>query len=105
MSELVQSSSQFPISDQDRDRLRTVVAKIDRDLSCLSLDGTPEEHLAATRDLVTSWATLTDLLALGPPPETRPCPFCQHPCMRLATRCGNCWHSLQPLTPGAPETD
>lgn len=99
------STSPFVISDEDRHRLQTVMAQIDHDLSCLSHEGTLEQHRTATRDLVTSWSALTALLALGPSAATRQCPFCQQTCMRLATRCGNCWQPLPPLTPGAPETD
>jgi hypothetical protein len=41
-------------------------------------------------------------LALGPEPEYRQCPACQHTVMRVATICGHCWTKLTP--PAAPES-
>jgi hypothetical protein len=49
--------------------------------------------------LMASWGELVELLALGPPPEIRECPACQHVCMRAATLCGHCWARLTPLSP------
>jgi hypothetical protein len=87
--------------DTDRDRLRTVVAAIDRGLSGLPV---PEGDAAApARLLRASWAELVELLALGPAPETRACPTCGNVGMRTATRCGHCWSKLSP--PAAASTD
>ena len=94
--------ARLDLSESDRSRLRAVVSTIDRGLSCLALAGTPEDHRAATRELVTSWQQLVGLLALGPAPEVRLCPACQHVCMRAATRCGHCWASLPPVAAVAP---
>jgi hypothetical protein len=90
------SATQFEISDGDRSRLRAIVAMIDRELSCLSLEATPEDHRAATRGLAASWAQMVEVLALGPAPEVRECPVCREPCMRAATRCGHCWTKFSP---------
>jgi hypothetical protein len=95
------NSAPFEISDGDRSRLRAVVATIDRELSCLSLEGTAEDHREAQRGLAVSWAQLVELLEVGPAPEVRECPTCRHVCMRAATLCGHCWTTLGSLPPGA----
>ena len=77
--------------------LRPVVATIEHELSRLA-DGTPVETTTRLRELRESWAELVGLLALGPKPELRECPVCQHWGMRAATRCGSCWTPLSPLT-------
>jgi hypothetical protein len=99
--------SGFQRGDADSVRLRTLIATIDRELSLVPRlamgDG-----VRATDPLRRSWAELVDLLALGPAPEVRQCPVCNHFGMRAATRCGYCWTKLSPLAaaassgPGAP---
>jgi hypothetical protein len=84
----------FEVSEEDRTRLRTAVATIDRQISCLGREDTVENHRAATTGLASSWAGLVNLLALGPAPLVRACPLCQHVCRLAATRCGHCWSLL-----------
>ena len=76
--------------------LRPVVAAIDREMSRLA-DGTLTETRIGIGELLVSWGELVELLALGPAPEMRECPACQHRGMRAATRCGFCWTRLPPL--------
>ena len=78
-----------------RGHLRALVATIDGEMSRSS---GPGENNRPTGELRSSWAKLVELLALGPAPETRECPICQHIGMRDATRCGYCWTKLSPLT-------
>ena len=83
-------------SDGAVTKLRTIVAAIDQEI----LNAPP------TAALRTAWAELVDVLALGPVPQTRECPKCHGIGMRAASRCGNCWASLEPLPPlaeGAPQ--
>jgi hypothetical protein len=68
--------------------LRTLVATIERELA----------SAAPAVELRDAWSSLVDTLALGPPPELRTCPTCQHVGMRAATRCMHCWSQL-PLLP------
>ena len=86
--------ARFPQRDADTDRLRTVMAAIDGELS--RLPTSEGDGVAATTPLRRSWAELVELLALGPVPETRQCPICGHTGMRAATRCGSCWNKLSP---------
>jgi hypothetical protein len=75
-----------------RSRLRTVVASIDREMAQLpEHDGGVEQ----TQALRASWAELVELLALGPEPKVRQCPFCKHLVMHSATLCHHCWTKLQ----------
>jgi hypothetical protein len=83
------------IPEHDRLRLRAVVSTIERELSRLSREATPE-YRESSRGLMASWAQLVELLALGIAPEVRACPNCHHVCMREATRCGHCWATLIP---------
>ena len=86
----------FPQGEVDTVRLRTVIAAIDHELALLpTLEG---DGVPATQSLRSSWAELVELLAVGPAPETRPCPICGYLAMRAATRCGNCWNTLQPCS-------
>jgi hypothetical protein len=76
-------------SDAAMAKLRTIVDTID------------QEIVAAppTAALRGAWAELVQVLALGPPPQTRECPTCHRIGMRAASRCGGCWTALQPLPP------
>jgi hypothetical protein len=73
--------------DDARNNLRTLVAKVG-----LELEAAP-----AGPKVAASWAELVAALALGDAPETRACPTCGDTCMRGASRCSKCWHSLEPL--------
>lgn len=85
------------------DRLRPMVESVDRDLSRLVLrQGADSPETAA---LLTSWAQLVEVLALGPAPELRACPHCGSIGMRAATRCGVCWNRLVPPTSSRASTD
>jgi len=79
--------------DGARDKLRTAVAAVERDLTQLppAGDADPSHALRA------SWSELVKLLALGPAPETRACPVCSGTGMRAASRCAFCWSKLEPL--------
>ena len=72
------------MSFSSNDRLRELVTAIGSDMS---------ERSKPTKD---QWAELVGLLALGPSPVRRECPFCKQVVMMAATRCGYCW---KPLTP------
>jgi len=80
-----------------RGLLRALVATIDQEMS-RSLGPAESVKNLSTDELRSSWAKLVELLALGPAPEFRECPVCQHIGMRDATRCGYCWTKLSPLT-------
>jgi hypothetical protein len=82
--------------DAERTRLRKIVAIVDRDISGLSNHGNEAQRAAGLR-LTSSWARLVQALALGPAPELRECPFCNHVGMCDATMCGYCWAKLPPL--------
>jgi hypothetical protein len=82
--------------DPVRSRLRSAVKAVDCEMSHLKQVRT-EEHDATTDRLIENWGELVDLLALGPEPEYRTCPFCGNIGMRSATRCGHCWEKLQPF--------
>ena len=90
------NGDRFSHRDTDTVRLRTVIAAIDRELALLPTS--EGDGAAATQPLRRSWAELVELLAVGPAPETRLCPICGHLAMRAATRCGNCWNTLQPCS-------
>jgi hypothetical protein len=98
------SERSFEISDSDGARLRTFVAAIDAQLSCLGRPASAADHRTALDGLAVSWAGLIALLALGPAPRTRRCPACRSVGMWTATRCGYCWVALAPRpAAAAPE--
>jgi hypothetical protein len=79
--------------------LRPIVENMDREMSRLVLrSGADSDDTTA---LLTSWATLVEFLALGPPPDLRTCPFCGGIGMRAATLCGRCWRKFVPCAPPA----
>jgi hypothetical protein len=88
-----------PHPDAERSQLRSLVAKIDRDISALPRQVSADIAATATDNLLASWANLVALLGLGPEPEVRECPVCKHTGMRVATRCGYCWSELSKLAP------
>lgn len=77
--------------------LRPIVENVDREMSRLVLRSGADS--GDTTALLTSWATLVEFLALGPPPDLRTCPFCGGIGMRAATLCGRCWRKLVPCAP------
>lgn len=77
--------------------LRPILEDVDREVSRVVLRSGADAE--GTKALLTSWATLVEFLALGPPPDLRTCPRCGAVGMRAATRCGRCWTKL---VPGAP---
>jgi hypothetical protein len=88
------NGQQFKLPDDERARLRALVATIDRELSRLPRSTATE----GTDGLIVSWAELVKVLALGPVPEVRECPVCKHIGMLAATLCGYCWTKLSPLS-------
>jgi hypothetical protein len=73
------------------------VSAMDRDLTALSRCATTAEGAAAAAAALESWAELVDELALGPAPDVRRCPECNHLGMSAATLCGFCWTRLTPI--------
>lgn len=86
------SSPGVDIRDVDRTRLRDLVSAIEPDITQLPRPLTEREDA-----LFSSWAELVSLLALGPEPEMRECPFCKKLGIRAAALCGHCWQRLPPL--------
>ena len=82
-------------SNADRSRLRDTIATIERQIS--RLPAAPGGDGGARSELMASFGTLVEQLALGPEPEVRQCPSCGRTCMRAASRCGHCWTRLMPL--------
>lgn len=76
-------------SDAAVTKLRTAVAAIEREI--LQVPPSPA--------LQTAWTQLVDVLALGPAPQTRECPTCHSIGIRAASRCSNCWATLEMLPP------
>ena len=77
-------------------KLRAIVAVIDQEML----------HAPPAATLRAAWTELIDVLALGPEPQTRECPTCHSIGMRAASRCSNCWASLEllpHLSDGAPQ--
>lgn len=74
-------------SDAAVAKLRTIIDAIEEEIA----------RTPPTAALAASWAELVEVLAIGPEPATRVCPTCQGVGMRAASRCGNCWASLEPL--------
>ena len=74
-------------SDAAVAKLRTIIHAIDQEIA----------QTPPTAALRASWDELVAVLAIGPAPETRECPTCHTIGMRAASRCGNCWRSLEPL--------
>jgi len=92
------NSPQFSHPDAARSRLRTIVADVEGEVARLSGPATTDDGAKPTDGLRASWDRLVEHLALGPEPEVRTCPVCQHVGMRAATVCGYCWTPLTPPT-------
>jgi hypothetical protein len=78
----------------DVSRLRTIVAAVDKEMALVL--STPEEQ-PRKQALEMTWSRLVAMLDLGPEPEMRVCPECNHLCMAGATLCVNCWKHLPAL--------
>lgn len=79
--------------------LRSAVGAVDRQVSLLAAQRSTEGGASAVGDLLSTWATLLERLALGPAPDVRSCPACGHLGMSAATLCGYCWTRLSPIQP------
>jgi len=86
------NDTQWDGVDPERTRLRALVARIDDEVTILSLPDA-SVHAKATERLTEAWNGLVTALALGPEPEVRRCPFCQRSVLRAATRCRYCMKS------------
>ena len=82
--------------DHVRTPLRSAVMAVDSEMFRLKQAKTGNLPVRTER-LVENWEQLVSLLALGPEPEYRPCPFCDNIGIRSATRCGACWKKLPPF--------
>ncbi len=89
------NSPQLSVADAARARLRATVATIEREISRLPIQATGDSK-GPPSGLLASFTDLVEQLALGPEPEVRHCPVCQHIGMRTATVCGYCWTKLTP---------
>ena len=74
-------------TDAAATKVRAMVAAIDHEIA----------QAPPTPALRAAWTDLVATLALGPARQTRECPACRGVGMRDASRCGNCWASLEPL--------
>ena len=92
------NSPRFTLPDAVRSRLRATVATIDREISRLPRQVTADDSGSPPNGLLASFTDLVEQLALGPEPDVRQCPVCQHIGMRAATLCGHCWTKLTPPT-------
>jgi hypothetical protein len=99
------NSQQLKSPDAERSHLRLVVEAVDYEVSHLKQDRTSGPQ-GATDQLIENWKELVSLLAIGPEPEYRECPFCHNIGIRFATLCGFCWKKLPPFIspPEAPGT-
>lgn len=79
--------------DTARANLRTAMAAMDREIA-LPASGTRPEIPAS---LLAAWREVVRVAALGPAPQTRPCPKCGSIGMRNASRCSSCWASFEPM--------
>ena len=77
--------------DIERSKLRAVVADIQHQVAVLSTQWAAAGQSATADRFNGSWTALTELLALGPEPELRKCPFCHEAIRQEATRCMHCW--------------
>jgi len=77
--------------DIERSKLRAVVTDIEGQVPVLSAELSPADQATARARFTASWAKLVELLALGPEPEMRKCPFCASTIQKAATRCMHCW--------------
>lgn len=88
------SSSMHLSSEEARSHLRSTVETVAREIAHLPGVAAGEVDRHSVDLLRSSFADLTEQLALGPEPEVRDCPVCRHVARRAATRCGYCWTEL-----------
>jgi len=88
--------------DIERSKLRAIVADIEAQLPVLSPQFPAVDDASMASRFAVSWAALVELLALGPEPEVRKCPFCHATIRQAATRCMHCWKQSSYETPGRP---
>jgi hypothetical protein len=79
--------------------LRLAVATIEGELAQLATYPTGAIPATSVPELRASWARLVELLALGPEPQVRNCPTCNHLVYLTAVRCRFCWNKLRPAAP------
>lgn len=82
--------------DGQRSKLRAMVTGLDGEVAALLLQDTVDGYARTAQSVVARWTSLVELLALGPEPDVRECPYCQETVMKAATRCGYCWKRLVP---------
>jgi hypothetical protein len=81
----------------DQQQLRALVATMQaRVAAAVTPTATADEKGELTR----AWDSLVNHLALGPAPDTHPCPRCGREIMRAATVCGYCWAKLDAAPAG-----
>jgi hypothetical protein len=77
-------------------KTRQLMAGVEHEISVLrGLDPVTTVAIDWT-GLGQAFADLSKHMALGPEPETRPCPACGQLGMRNATVCGYCWTKTPP---------
>jgi hypothetical protein len=89
-------SSSTEVHENVHVQLRAVIADMNHQLERLLHQANSEEAQKTVAEVMASFAALVKLLALGPVPEVRECPFCKRTVMRAATLCGYCWAKLEP---------
>jgi len=62
----------FDVSALERSRVRTLVLEIQREIDCLTSEGTCDAHRSALSALMSAWAGLVQVLC--PLPSTSPSP-------------------------------
>jgi hypothetical protein len=77
--------------DIERSKLRGMIADLEAEIPVLSTQFPTVGRPDAAARFAVSWAALIELLALGPEPDLRKCPFCNGAIQRAATRCMHCW--------------
>jgi hypothetical protein len=88
--------------DIERSKLRAIVADIQGQVSAISTQFPAAQQAAVAARFAVSWAALVELLALGPEPDMRKCPFCDSSIQKAATRCMHCWkESHAPAEPAS----
>lgn len=79
--------------DTARANLRSAIAAMEREISQPASSSRAE----VSESLRLAWQEVVRVAALGPTPQTRPCPNCAAIGMRNASRCSSCWASIVPL--------
>jgi hypothetical protein len=90
------------LRESDSAALRPVIATLEGEFASLDAQVDLEGYGRASEQLGVTWRRLVALLALGPPPELRTCPYCKHEIRRVATRCIQCWKQSPAGLEGSP---